>query len=149
MAELIRILVKGDPVPQPRPRTFRHGKITRTVSAPAGHPVKTWKQRIILAAQSQYDGLPITGPITLCCDFVMARPKRLMRKKDSEGQIWNDKRPDLDNLIKAVKDSLNGHCWIDDSQVSMLTISKKYANKNQENIGVEIIIKPIIEDIHS
>lgn len=33
-------------------------------------------------------------------------------------------KPDLDNLAKAVMDSLNGVCWIDDAQVCRIVLSK-------------------------
>lgn len=36
-------------------------------------------------------------------------------------------RPDLDNLIKGVKDSLNGIAWKDDSQVTVSKQEKRFA----------------------
>lgn len=36
-------------------------------------------------------------------------------------------KADIDNLIKLVLDSLNGHAYIDDTQVVSLRASKKYA----------------------
>lgn len=65
---------------------------------------------------------PLDGPIKLTIEFYLPRPKAL---KKPEGRIRHTKRPDLDNLIKAIKDALNGLAWHDDSQVCE-TISKKY-----------------------
>lgn len=42
------------------------------------------------------------------------------------GEISATVRPDADNVAKAVKDALNGICWIDDCQVISLAVHKYY-----------------------
>jgi Holliday junction resolvase RusA-like endonuclease len=44
------------------------------------------------------------------------------------GDMWKTSKPDLDNIIKNIKDSLNKIVWADDAQVvKYLTCFKKYA----------------------
>lgn len=50
------------------------------------------------------------------------------RKAMSEGEIWYGKKPDSDNVAKAVLDSLNGIAYNDDSQVTYLVVSKLYSD---------------------
>jgi Holliday junction resolvase RusA-like endonuclease len=74
---------------------------------------------------------PISGPVKIQVLFVMSRPKRLMRKKDPEGRIWMDLRPDYDNLQKGTQDALEGF-WLDDGQIASATIEKVFSAKNEK-----------------
>ncbi len=86
---------------------------------------------IAFAVREHYDGPPLEGPLCLELLFVVSRPKRLRRKKDPEGLIPHDKKPDLDNLVKAALDGLTqAGIWRDDAQVARLTTEKVYAEKD-------------------
>lgn len=63
------------------------------------------------------------GPLSVSIKFVLPRPKA--RKHDT----WVSVRPDIDNYIKAILDSLNEIVWQDDGQVAELYASKKYETK--------------------
>lgn len=52
--------------------------------------------------------------------------KARMRKES--GAELPAKKPDLDNVVKAVLDALNGLAWADDKQVVCLTAYKMYAS---------------------
>jgi Holliday junction resolvase RusA-like endonuclease len=135
---VIEIHVPGEPAPQPRPRVYRTPKGIRAVSVQG--KVKTWRERIILAAQQQYVGPPLEGPLMLRIEFYLPRPKRLMRKKDPITPVPCDKKPDLDNLVKAVKDGLGTVVWHNDSQVASLHASKYYAAKGGAT-GARIVVR--------
>ena len=51
------------------------------------------------------------------------------------------KKPDLDNLEKSVLDSINGHAYEDDNQISELSSKKRYSL----NPRVEIEIREVKE----
>ena len=42
------------------------------------------------------------------------------------GEIRPTKRPDVDNVLKAIADSLNGLAYADDAQVVDMRASKQY-----------------------
>jgi len=54
--------------------------------------------------------------------------------------VWHQGRPDLDNMIKAVKDALTGIVYRDDGQICLEIASKKYADEP----GIKIIIQDTI-----
>ena len=72
------------------------------------------------------------GPIKLEVVFIMKRPKYMQAKKWSEGRIFHDKRPDIDNLLKMVADGLQPQIIADDAKIVMVTASKFYAAKNEK-----------------
>jgi Holliday junction resolvase RusA-like endonuclease len=70
--------------------------------------------------------LPVRG---LFCRFFMPIPASASKKQRAlmEGcAVPHTKKPDLDNLIKFVKDCANGILWDDDSQVTAITAAKAY-----------------------
>jgi Holliday junction resolvase RusA-like endonuclease len=80
----------------------------------------------------------LSGPVGIEVLFVMARPQRLQRKKDPEGRLWMDARPDYDNLVKGLQDALAGF-WKDDGQICHALIQKVYAAKGEQpSISVSI-----------
>jgi Holliday junction resolvase RusA-like endonuclease len=72
----------------------------------------------------------LEGPIQVDIDFFLPRPKRLCRKKDPDGPVPCDAKPDRDNLDKAVLDALTAlGAWKDDCQVFNGFVCKWYASK--------------------
>ena len=74
----------------------------------------------------------MTGPIRLQLDFFLPRPKAHLDKHGwpkPKSPVWHPKKPDLDNLIKAVTDAITDtqRVWLDDSQVYQITATKTYA----------------------
>lgn len=83
---------------------------------------------------------PITGPIAVNVQFRMPIPKSWSKKKKSEAEgQYHTKRPDTDNLIKGLFDSLNNLVWKDDNQVCKILAKKIYSSKP----GIEIEIKQL------
>ena len=59
-------------------------------------------------------------------------PKSESKKRTAlmeEGAIYHTKKPDADNIAKCVLDAINGIAFKDDSQVSKMTVVKKYARQ--------------------
>ncbi len=46
-----------------------------------------------------------------------------------KGTIKHTKRPDVDNLAKAILDALNGVAWADDAQITQMIVKKEYVTK--------------------
>lgn len=123
----IRFVVPAVPVAQPRPRVVTFNGKARAVSAPQRHPVTAFKATCRLAAAEAYQGPPLDGPLSLSVVFVLPRPARLTRKRGDNPRVPHDRRPDADNLLKALKDSLGGVVWRDDAQVHACVVFKWYA----------------------
>lgn len=79
-------------------------------------------------------GTPLKAKITIGCVI----PKSYSKKKQEQcrdGTLAPDKKPDLDNICKAVLDALqggrgeSGYAFDDDSQVVSLHAEKKYADE--------------------
>lgn len=130
--------VPGEPVAKGRARAFiRNGKI--------GHhtPDKTARYENLVAwAAKQAIGAtkPLDGPISLRCTFWLPVPMSYpikRRKACLNGSERHCKRPDLDNLVKAVKDGCNGIAWRDDCQVVEIRAAKGYGEVPR--VDVEIV----------
>jgi len=131
---MIEIIIEGKPIAKKRPRFFRRGKHVGTYN-----DQKTEEGRFILLAKEQFKRNPISGPIDLWLKFYMPIPKSTSKKNRelmNLGLIRHTKRPDLDNLIKFVKDCLNGLAWEDDSQVCRLEASKLYDDNPRTEIRI-------------
>lgn len=114
------------PVPKGRPKFSRVGKYIHTYT-----PKKTqdYEKAIAKHYVEQGKGL-FTGPIHIKLVFQMPIPKSFGKKKIQmvkDGLMKYDKKPDIDNLAKAVLDALNGVAYLDDSCITRLVLTKRYS----------------------
>ncbi len=117
--------------PQPWRRTRGNGKTRYTDTK-----TRAYKQEIkALFAPHMKGKKPYTGAIELYLDFFMPIPKSWSKKKKANPPD-HISRPDLDNLVKAVKDALNGLAWKDDSQVIYLRSEKLYSDEPGISISI-------------
>ena len=130
MTELC-IMIPGKPIAKKRPRFARRGKFVVTYN-----DQQTEEGKWILTARQQIkEKIPPEIPVTLQCRFCMPIPASTSKKKRLS-LYYHTKKPDLDNLIKFVKDCLNGELWHDDGQVAQLIADKIYT----EDPRTELII---------
>lgn len=123
MREILRLIIPGVPVAQPRQRHAVIGGHARNYT-PRTHPVQVYKAavRLNVAHAMLAKGLaPVAGPVILEARFYLPRPKYLCRRKDPDGPILHGGAPDYDNLVKALQDALKGVAWRDDGQVAGYT----------------------------
>jgi Holliday junction resolvase RusA-like endonuclease len=117
--------IRGIPRPQPRARAFSRGGKARLYDPGTA---EAWKSD--LARQMPPPATPLAGPLRVDIDFLLPRPKRLMRQRDPDGEMWHDAKPDRDNLDKAVLDALTAlGWWLDDAIVCDGRIRKLYHAK--------------------
>jgi Holliday junction resolvase RusA-like endonuclease len=125
------LFVNGIPKAQPRPRKGRYGNFYNPPSA------DEWKAEI-RAAFLQCRRPPITGPVRLRVDFYLPRPKGM--KDTGEQNIPHVKKPDADNLLKAVMDAMTeAGVWEDDALVFNPDPAKYYATGGKT--GARIIVE--------
>ena len=134
----MKFTVPGDPKPQGRPRFFRRGAFVGTYDPKDS---ASFKQKVGFYAVEA--GMTLSdGPLALSAKFYIKRPKNRCRSKDDRGAIVCSKRPDLDNLVKAILDGLNGIAFKDDGQVCVMELRKFYHEVDKAQ-RTEIEILPI------
>jgi Holliday junction resolvase RusA-like endonuclease len=83
---------------------------------------------------------PLEGPLELSVTFYFKRPQSWLKARrdavDDGETPWYMGKPDLDNLVKLVKDAGNGILWRDDAQVVRLDADKVYGPENETIINV-------------
>lgn len=131
--EAIHFIIPGRPVGKGRPRFTRQGHCWT--------PDKTvaYERDIKLAYWSTYRHWKYEADKALAVDIVlyyprpksMAKHKRLMAQK---GVLRPTVKPDVDNVIKAILDALNGVAFDDDRQIVQVTCEKWY-DITEENEG--------------
>lgn len=148
------LFIEVDPLPTPRPRFRRIGKNIQTYYNKGYKDyMKYIKEEFII--NSDLNSV-FEGSVRLELEFLMPRPKYHYGTGRNSNNI-KDKyhtpgynhiiKPDIDNLSKAIIDSLNGVLYKDDSQVVDLTSKKRYiyvSNENKsktEKPGVKILWK--------
>jgi Holliday junction resolvase RusA-like endonuclease len=120
--------VPGAPVGKGRPKvSSRGGKFSRMYT-----PDKTasYEGVVALAAQQAMAGRDlIAGPVDVDMLMVLAVPASWSKKKQAAalaGEVYPTKKPDADNVIKAIFDGINGVVWVDDVQACDIHVRKRY-----------------------
>lgn len=119
---LLAFEIKTTPVPQARPRFYvRHHGLKNFVGAYDPKQCKTFKEVIAwharIKAMEQGLKAPLSGAISINLIFQMG---------ENGKEVYHTKRPDIDNLAKAVKDALKGIIYADDSQIVEAHLYKRY-----------------------
>ena len=142
---MITFKVLGTPKPQSRPKAFSRGKFTSVYS-----PVTAWRNDVKYAANKLFeDQGKIVGAMIVEIEYYFKRPDShygtgknsdIVKKSSPKRMV---KRPDLDNLNKAVLDAMQDSGLIgDDSAVVRLISTKHYVFKDYVE-GARIKINPI------
>jgi len=123
----IEFWVEGDPKGQPRPRAFSRGGCTRVYDPGTA---EGWKSMIANSARPFLPTPPLDCPVTLHVAFHMRRPKSHFKSSGvlkATAPKYYTRKPDADNLAKAVMDALTQlGFWQDDDQVVNLNVRKLY-----------------------
>lgn len=125
---MINLFIEITPKAAPRPR-FGNGRAYNKKD------YTQYKEAIRLSYISKNKGYPSDSPIFMKIDFFFKIPKSWTKKKKEEAK-WHTSKPDTDNLVKSIKDALNGVAYKDDSQVCYIQARKQYARF--EGIKIEI-----------
>lgn len=95
---------------------------------------KAWAQRVgWIAKEHRPANAPWGGAVELRLLFRMRKPKSL--PKDRSFPVV---KPDLDKMIRSVKDALTGILYKDDAQIIFLKARKIYAEHSFGEPGVDI-----------
>ncbi len=133
--ELITFTVPGEPVGKARPRMTRSGR----AYTPKG--TVSYENRVIMYFTETYpDWIPDEREISMTIVAYYSIPKSITKKKLElirADVLHPTKKPDADNVLKSVADALNNVAYRDDSQITKVTVVKKYSDMPR----VEVTIK--------
>ncbi|AQQ20235.1 RusA family crossover junction endodeoxyribonuclease [Burkholderia cenocepacia] len=128
VARRVEFVVPGKPVAKGRPRFSRRNGIMRTHTPEES---ERYENLVKMAARAAMRSTaPYSGPIRLIVHIGLPIPASWSMKRQGEaaaGAIGATKKPDADNVVKALKDGMNGVVYVDDGQVVDLWVSKRYA----------------------
>ncbi len=128
----VQFTVHGQPVAKGRPRfrIVRPKNGPEFVNAYTDAQTVAYEAKVAMAAKIAMDGrFPSSAPIEIMLELRMQIPESWTKKKRlaaSMGTVRATKKPDADNVLKGIKDAMNGIVWVDDSQVVVLTVRKTY-----------------------
>jgi len=119
---MIDFIIKGNPKSKGRPVfSTKGGKIRAYTSK----KTSSFENLVKLRAQKVIEK-PFKKGVGLSIKFYLSRPKRLIWKTKPMPLIFCYRRPDIDNLVKAIVDGLNGIAFKDDAQIVKLYCEKYY-----------------------
>jgi len=136
--------IPGEPRGQGRPRFARttSGVTTYTDSETKGY------QNLIRTMANIARVRMIDGPVSIAIVAYFEIPKSATKTKRAEmraGLTYPTKRPDIDNLAKAVLDALNSIAFKDDAQVCELTIRKRWADEPSVRVEIKALVETFAE----
>lgn len=134
----VMFTVEGTPIGKGRPKFARRGNFVSTYT-----PTKTrdYEDLIRVAAkQAMGDAEPLKTAVAAYIYITVPIPQSYPKKRFKaclEGSERPCKKPDIDNIVKAYLDSMNGIVYDDDTQVVSLHSTKVYGT-----IGmVDVLVK--------
>lgn len=131
--------ISGKPIPKARPRLGKFGNVYT--------PKRTKDyEELVQKMFLEHGGIrkrKMTAPVHVKMYFYMPIPAKNkgQQRLGSEG-VYGTRpgpslaRPDIDNLVKAVLDGLNGFAFADDSQVFRLEAVKLVGDKPRTLVGI-------------
>ena len=132
---MIKLIIPGDPQGKARARVTRWGSYTPEKTANYEGYVK------MIAKQATKEYF-MDEPLRIRVVAYYEIPKSTSKKKQAlmlSNQIRPTKKPDADNVLKLICDSLNGICYKDDAQIVSASIEKLYSDEPRVEVEVSKI----------
>jgi Holliday junction resolvase RusA-like endonuclease len=129
--------VLGDPQGKGRPRFAKRGNFVSTYT-----PDKTvlYENLIKCEYERQCDNFYFGDiPLALCITAYYPIAKSISkatRLAINAGQLRPMKKPDIDNILKIVADSLNGVAYKDDAQIVFMSAQKRYGDRPRLEVSI-------------
>ena len=123
---MITFSIPGKPQPKQRPRVTSRGAYTPQATV-------DYERLVGWQCRSVYKGKPLTQAVKMTVRVFFKLPKRTVKEKGD----WHTSRPDLDNIVKSIKDGLNGIAYEDDSQIVYLVATKQWASEDYVIVEIE------------
>ena len=135
----MQFIIDIAPKPQSRPRFTRHGRPYELKD------MKVYKQAVERSVKEQMNGIKLVDvPISVSMTFYIEPPQYISKVKKN-AQALNDeclnvmRKPDLDNYVKAILDSMNDIVFKDDGQISELYAKKVYSLRPRTEVEIKVL----------
>ncbi len=131
MMSRLRFTVYGIPVSQGSMTSFRSNTTGRVITK---HPPKlgSWRQTVAAAALEELGNDPmLDGAVAVTARFFVLRPKSISKKRTRPCV-----KPDIDKLVRACFDAMEGVVFRNDSQVCSVQASKVYGDPARVELEV-------------
>ena len=137
----VRFTVLGEPKGKGRPRATVRGGFAKVYT-----PKDTvmYENLVRLEYRQQCDDymFPEGAVLDMRIAAFYSIPKSASKKKRmqmEDGSVRPVKKPDMDNVVKAIADSLNGVAYHDDTQIVDCAVRKFYSNKPRVVVTIKEI----------
>lgn len=130
---MIKFTYHGEAVGKGRPRVSRRGNYVHTYTPEKTRVFEEAIKFEFMASNSDVMPVyrretPLKAKVIIGCSI----PKSYSKKKQAlcrDRVLIPSKKPDIDNILKAVFDALNGYAFEDDSQIARIYAEKQYAEE--------------------
>lgn len=133
MTSSIAFTVPGAPRGKARARVVQGHAFTPRETLLAENEIKWYFQQAVIGVFK-----PWPGPVRLSVLAWYEIPKSWSKKRRAAVKFKTSK-PDVDNIVKLVKDALNKTAWDDDSQVVSIAGCKGYADVAKLVVAIEFL----------
>lgn len=133
---MIKITIPINPKPQSRPRFTRNGRPYELKD------MKVYREAVSLHCKQQFKHDVIADrPIAVITTFYIEPPKYVSKVKKNAVALKNEqirvfKKPDIDNYVKAIFDSMSGIVFKDDGVIAYQQSEKFYSLNPRTEIVV-------------
>jgi Holliday junction resolvase RusA-like endonuclease len=134
----IMFTIYGEPVPKGRPRFSTRGKFPVAYTP---EKTKNYESDVgIMAKAAIGASKPLEGALEAFIYVTFPVPASYSKKRTEtclSGQEKHTKKPDLDNVVKAVLDGMSDIVFLSDSQITSIYATKVYG----EVAKVEVMVR--------
>jgi Holliday junction resolvase RusA-like endonuclease len=142
----LQFTIYGNPKPLKRHATYTKDKRGNYFKVPIQVDRSKLDKDNFLAMCMQYrqDNMPYAIALELNIVCYFERPNnhygtgKNIDKIKYNAPIFHTTKPDSDNIIKFIADALNGIFWKDDSFLSIIKLTKLYANDRTPRMEISI-----------
>ena len=122
--------ILGSPIGQGRPKFSTINGHAKAYDPEKSRNYKAYVRLLATQAMKDSGFTMIKGPCVLRIDAYFEVPKsksKKFREAALSGLEYPTKKPDIDNIIKAIQDALNGLAYKDDALIVKLGVVKLYS----------------------
>jgi crossover junction endodeoxyribonuclease RusA len=140
--------VPGIPAPQGSKRYLGASAAGKPRFKESSDRVTPWRADIRNDAKVMF-GEPTAGPVEVQLVFVLPRPKSHYRTGRNADLLRDTAppapagKPDIDKLARAALDAMTNVAWLDDAQVTKLTLIKVYPFTMLPHPGMHVTVQEI------